>query len=139
MCACDWGPNNGGACWEICNWSCCSCYCCCCWFCCGLCTMSKFYASSVKQHCAIINHCLPVWMFGFCFAVATRHNMRKTRGIGDTESVAGWIGDCCLLYWCGPCAMCQQLRAAEPTDWDWLHELNTHGLQFIVDPCVVAL
>lgn len=100
-CACDWGPGDGGACWDICNCSCCSLYCCLCWYFCGVCSLSKFYAHSMKQRCAIVNHCLPVLLFPFCFQVITRHNIRKQRGIGDTESCAGWCGDCCIMYWCG--------------------------------------
>lgn len=63
--------------------------------------MSKFYAHSLKQKCAIVNHCLPTYFLGFCVAVATRHNIRKHHNIGETDSVGSWVGDCLLKCCCG--------------------------------------
>jgi len=138
----DWGEPVG-ACWDVFRSDpCCSdgncCYCCCCWMFCGLCTTSKLFATSVRQDCAVLNHCLPMYIFAPCMEVCMRHNLRRQRKVGETGS-AGWIGDCCLLYWCGPCAVCQMIRSVPVEGWDWYGQCKRTGIVFMVDPCQFVL
>ncbi|CUG90402.1 transmembrane protein, putative [Bodo saltans] len=85
-----------------------------CWWLCGLCSSSKFYASSVDQQCALIPHCAMVVFLPCITTILLRHNWRKKTGVSGNI-----IGDCVCSYFCGPCSCCQVLRAAHPGDWNF--------------------
>jgi len=138
MFALDWG-GDGGACWDVCNWSCFSLYCCACFCFCGPCSSAKLCSYALKQQCAIVNHCLPAMFCGSCTNISLRHSLRVQKKIGDTKEIKGWIGDCLLLCFCGPCACCQILRSVPPEAWDWLKEVQANGVTVMTDPCLFTL
>ena len=131
-----WNPQGENDCWNI--WDCQPCCgepcnpmdaikCAACWLlpCFSLCTLSKFYATSLKQDWTLSGHVLPYCVAGLCAAffpippfnsvpclllrTATRHNYRGQNGAGDPRFM---FGDCLLGVMCGPCATCQELRSA---------------------------
>ncbi len=59
--------------------------------------------------------------------------------IGDTTETGGWIGDCLLMWCCGPCSLCQILRAVPKDAWDWWGAFGKNGLQVMTDPFVFVL
>jgi len=140
MFAIDWGAP-GYECYAL--WKvepCCadvgSCiYCCLCFYFCGPCTLGKLFAYSVKQDCALVNHCLPACCLGLCTAIATRHNLRTHIKVGDTTSTMGWIGDCLIVWCCGCCALAQMVRAVPKDAWDWFPHWTGGGNKISVDPC----
>lgn len=92
----------------------------CCWnfacFCfCNPCASGKLYATSLKQECAIINHCCCYMCFPICIMACTRQNIRKHLRIGDE----GCIGDLCMVLVCPCCAQMQMQRAVPDEGWDW--------------------
>jgi len=138
-----WGKAEN-KCWEL--WKCEPCCgepcnlmdglkCFACWVlpCFSLCTLSKFYASSVKdEECTILGHFVPYLVALACsmfvpipvfnsapcllLRIATRHNFRQIDGTGDARYM---FGDALLGLFCSPCAMCQELRSAPVESWDW--------------------
>eukprot|EP00027_Filamoeba_sp_ATCC50430_P008300 CAMPEP_0168560480 /NCGR_PEP_ID=MMETSP0413-20121227/11083_1 /TAXON_ID=136452 /ORGANISM="Filamoeba nolandi, Strain NC-AS-23-1" /LENGTH=72 /DNA_ID=CAMNT_0008591785 /DNA_START=302 /DNA_END=520 /DNA_ORIENTATION=- len=50
---------------------------------------------------------------------ATRYNLRAKYGIGG-KTTNELIGDFICVYCCGPCTFCQELRAVEKKDWDFV-------------------
>jgi len=137
----DWG-DKGGKFFEL--WKlepCCGkpcnvkdgAYCCLTWWCLGLCNVSKLYAASLDQDCALINHLLPSWCCGYCVAIVLRRNIRKKYGIGQ-DDVMNWIGDWACFYCCGYCSFGQILRAVEIKDWDWISDVKAGGVRVKVDP-----
>mmetsp|Transcript_32704 Transcript_32704/g.44921 ORF Transcript_32704/g.44921 Transcript_32704/m.44921 type:complete len:152 (-) Transcript_32704:64-519(-) len=149
MFSCEW-PEPGGACWEITKMEpCCGdpcnpadgAFCCLCWYFCGWCSFAKYYASSLDQECALINHCLLVCcnVWGVCSIIA-RHNVRAKVGAGpDPDDTMGWVGDCVMVWFCCPCAFCQELRAVKKEDWDWLAQIGGAGtIPISVNPFKIA-
>ena len=59
-----------------------------CFTCCGVCSTAKLYASSLKQKCAIVNHCLPA-ILSPCLICLLRHNYRLNNGVAPSEDI-GW-------------------------------------------------
>lgn len=118
----DWGEATGGKTFEFWPLSpCCgtpcdsktACYCMAMWLCCNVCSASKLCATSLDQPCSIWPHFMCVALCAPLSIIALRYNVRKKVGIEGTI-----IGDCLCMYFCGPFACCQMLRAVAPSDWD---------------------
>lgn len=147
-----WGDDN--ACWEI--WKCEPCCgepcgvvpaikCLACWLlpCFSLCTISKFFATSVgDEDCTILGHFAPYLGALLCamffpippfnaapcilLRTATRHNYRGLSGTGDPRL---FFGDCLLSYICSPCALCQELRSTPVESWDWYAQMKEKSFE----------
>jgi len=141
----DWG-GRAGAIWDVGNMEpCCGdpcnptdgLKCLACWYCCGPCSASKLYAHSLGQECALVNHVFPMVCLGFCATVALRHNIRVKHGKGPKPGdTSGLIGDLVMMYLCGPCAMCQILRAVDNDSWDWIKHLESKGIKTMEEPFI---
>lgn len=149
-----WNPKGENNCWEF--WKCEPCcgepcgvlpglYCAACWLlpCFSLCTLSKFYASSVgDEECTILGHFVPyllAWACATFFPIpvfnsapcillrtATRHNYREINKAGDPRYL---FGDCLLGNFCAACATCQELRSTKIESWDWLSQMREKSVE----------
>jgi len=145
MLALEWG-GRAGALWDVAKLEpCCGdpcnpadgAKCLACWYCFGTCSLSKLFAHSVGQDCAVVNHVLPTMFCNGCVAIATRHNIRVKHGAGPKAGdVMGIVGDVLVLYFCGPCAFCQILRAVDNDSWDWLGHIQSKQIKIMDDPFV---
>jgi len=143
--ALEWG-GRAGACWDITKLEpCCgdpvnaadAVKCIACWWCLGLCSMSKLYAFSVGQDCALVNHILPAWLCGICTATALRHNIRVKNGAGPKAGdVQGIVGDAVMMIFCGACSFCQILRSVDNDSWDWLTHIQSKGFKVMEEPFI---
>ncbi|KPA75859.1 putative transmembrane protein [Leptomonas pyrrhocoris] len=118
----DWGGEAGKfyECWKI-N-PCCGSpdakkmLCCLfCWCCCSCCSMSKLFASSVDQECALVPHCLMACFLPCITAICVRTNLRNRLGVQGNM-----VGDCICVWCCGCCSQCQELRSVTTEEWNLL-------------------
>jgi len=150
-----WDPIPENNCWDIqkcepccgepCNFmdglKCAVCWLCPCF---SLCTLAKFFASSLDEPCAWINHCLPFvliilfnifcgWIPGVGFVpamfmrTAIRHNSRVRNKTGNPIHYFGdcFMGNCPCT---GCCGLCQELRSNTKDSWDWLAQMQKDGI-----------
>lgn len=82
------------------------------WWILGPCSFAHLYGSSVGAGCTIFPQCLFAWFLPCIAAPLTRYNLRKKAG-----QKGNIIGDLVCMYFLGPCACCQELRAASVNDW----------------------
>jgi len=144
----DWG-GRAGAIWDVAKMEpCCGdpcnptdgLRCFVCWYCCAICSMSKLYAHSVGQDCAIVNHVLPSFFCGLCTAIALRHNIRVKNGVGPKAmDPSGLVGDLLMQLLCGPCSICQVLRSVDNDAWDWLGFVTTKQIKPMEEPFILLL
>merc|ERR1712137_1372518 len=122
---CDWGDKGGnaGKCWEC--WKCEPCcgepcnpmdgvICFLCFAFCGLCSNAKLYAYSMDQDCGLVNHFLYGCFCGLCMSTCLRGNLRTMHDVGE-PGVSPF--DCLMVFFCGSCAGCQQLRSVPKEAW----------------------
>lgn len=109
-CPLKWDEDDGGACWDVHDCSCCSLSCIACWCFCCPCSLTRCYAYSLNQRCAIMNHCVPTMACPLCVAIIIRHNIRKKNKIGDTSNCWGWCCDSCLKICFLPCVFLTLLK-----------------------------
>merc|ERR1712000_30203 len=116
-----------------------------CWIlpCCSLCTLVKFFASTLDQECLLLNHCGPYivailigifcgWIPGtgslptWYLRTAVRHNARVRNKTGDPIH---YFGDCLVGNFpiIGCCALCQELRSMPKDSWDWVAQMQEKG------------
>eukprot|EP01104_Vermistella_antarctica_P004005 TRINITY_DN1441_c5_g1_i1.p1 TRINITY_DN1441_c5_g1~~TRINITY_DN1441_c5_g1_i1.p1 ORF type:complete len:175 (-),score=19.84 TRINITY_DN1441_c5_g1_i1:219-743(-) len=143
--ALSWG-GSAGSCWEITKCEpCCGepcnamdgIKCLACFAFCGLCSVSQLFAYSVNQECAIVNHFLPMCIFGACVSPLMRHNLRTKSGAGlPPGDTSGIIGDFIMTIFCGSCSLCQMLRSVDRDAWDWLGKVQENGVKMMADDWV---
>eukprot|EP01064_Diplonema_japonicum_P029985 TRINITY_DN4975_c0_g1_i2.p1 TRINITY_DN4975_c0_g1~~TRINITY_DN4975_c0_g1_i2.p1 ORF type:complete len:166 (+),score=23.34 TRINITY_DN4975_c0_g1_i2:85-582(+) len=112
--------------------------CCACWYFTGLCSLVKLHSSSMDEaKCGLCPNGIVGIMAFFCSPLvwtATRYNIRAKRMIPAAGPKNGLLGDCLCSFFCSSCAACQNLRAADPNDWDWLMdnrpEIKVEGQKF---------
>ncbi|KAL7704509.1 transmembrane protein [Lotmaria passim] len=118
----DWGGEAGKfyECWKI-N-PCCGSpdtkkMMCCffCWCCCSCCSLSKLFASSVDQECALVPHCLMACFLPCITSICVRTNLRNRLGVKGNM-----MGDCICVWCCGCCSQCQELRSVPTVEWNLL-------------------
>jgi len=116
-----------------------------CWFCpvVGCLSYAKLFAHSMSQDCALVNHCLPIfipYVGGILMSVSLRHNTRVKNNIGlPAMDVTGIVGDTIMSCLCGPCVACQELRAVDREAWDWMTEMSNKGFIPMVEPIVCCI
>lgn len=97
------------------------------WFClhwcfCFPCSSCKLYATSLGDQCSIWPHCICMLCCP-CGRLFTRYNLRKKSGTSGNI-----IGDCVCIYFCAPCACCQEMRSVSPDGWRIFPEITIPGI-----------
>jgi hypothetical protein len=120
----DWGQTHGGQIYEF--WKCEPCcgercnpkeaaVCFFHFYCCHLCTVSRMLAGVLNQKWAVWPHCVCLYCCASCTHAALRYNLRKAAGVPGNI-----CGDFWCLYFCGPCALAQELRSVPKNKWEWI-------------------
>ena len=99
------------------------------WYCLGFCSFSKMYARALDQPCGVVNHIIFPYCCFPCSVLFLRYNIRKKNGVKGNL-----LGDAVCLYFLGPCAFCQELRAVPRDDWTLCPLSSQPTIQALASP-----